>query len=95
VFVSLFKTKTGKYTEEEFDVAHLTFQETGKPLIYTYFQKATFSTSDVNIDDLVSLRDFKKKLSELGHFHTEYESTENLKRHFRDQLDKLRTTGLL
>ncbi len=33
MFVSLFKTKTGKYTEEEFDVAHETFKETGKPLI--------------------------------------------------------------
>jgi hypothetical protein len=95
VFVSLFKTKTGKYTEEEFDVAHQTFQDTGKPRIYTYFRKATVSTSDVNVDDLISLRDFKKKLGELEHFYTEYESIDGLQKHFRDQLDKLRGDGLL
>ena len=37
IFVSLFFTKTGKYTEEEFDVAHQQFH-TKKPLIYTYFK---------------------------------------------------------
>lgn len=95
VFVSLFETKTGKYTEEEFDVAHQTFQETGKPLIYTYFRQATVSISDVDVDDLISLRDFKKKLGELGHFYTEYGSDADLKRRFRDQLDKLRADGLL
>ena len=93
LFVSLFKTKTGKYTEEEFDVAHQTFRATGKPLIYTYFRTATVSTSDVNVDDLISLRNFQKKLGELGHFQAEYDSTEGLKRHFRDQLDKLREAG--
>lgn len=95
VFVSLFKTKTGKYTEEEFDVAHHTFQETGKPLIYTYFQKATVSTNASNRDDLMSLWDFQKKLGELGHFYTEYESVGGLQNHFRDQLDKLQAGGLL
>jgi hypothetical protein len=90
IFVSLFKTKTGKFTEEEFDVAHQTFQETGKPLIYTYFRKATVSTSASNRDDLISLWDFQKKLGELEHFFTEYESIEDLQKQFRDQLDKLR-----
>ncbi|MEO1394918.1 MAG: COR domain-containing protein [Cyanobacteria bacterium J06634_5] len=89
VFVSLFKTKTGKYTEEEFDVAHKTFQETNKPLIYTYFQKAEVSTSPSNKKALMSLWDFQEKLEELGHFWTEYDSIEGLKRHFRDQLDDL------
>jgi hypothetical protein len=95
VFVSLFKTKTGKYTEEEFDVAHRTFQATGKPLIYTYFLKATVSTSPSNRDDLISLWDFQNRLEELGHFFTEYESIAELKGHFRDQLDKLRADDLL
>ncbi|QUY40769.1 COR domain-containing protein [Acaryochloris marina] len=90
IFVSLFKTKTGKYTEEEFDVAYKTFKKTKKPLIYTYFRKTTVSTSDVNVDDLISLRDFKDKLSNLSHFYKEYESIEGLQGHFRGQLDKLR-----
>ncbi len=95
VFVSLFKTKTGKYTAEEFDVAHQTFQQTGKPLIYTYFRKASVSTSPSHRSDLLSLWDFQKKLDDLGHFRTEYESTDGLQRHFRDQLDKLRDGDLL
>ncbi|PSN17281.1 hypothetical protein C7271_18550, partial [filamentous cyanobacterium CCP5] len=95
IFVSLFKTKTGKYTEEEFDVAHQTFQTTRKPLIYTYFKKATVSTSNVDLDDLITLRDFKQKLSNLGHFYTEYEAIDGLQRHFRDQLDKLQDDGRL
>lgn len=36
VFLSLFKTKTGKFTEEEFDVAHQAFMQRKNPLIYTY-----------------------------------------------------------
>ncbi len=95
VFVSLSMTKTGKYTAEEFDVAHQTFQETGKPLIYTYFRKTTVSTSARHRDDLMSLWDFQKKLGELGHFYTEYESIDGLQRQFRDQLDKLRDDKLL
>jgi len=95
VLVSLFKTKTGKYTEEEFDVAWQTFQDTGKPLIYTYFRKATVSNSAANRADLISLWDFQHKLDKLGHFYTEYESADGLHRHFRDQLDKLQADGRL
>ena len=89
LFVSLFMTKTGKFTEEEFDVAHREFQNSGKPLIYTFFKDAQISTATADLDALISLRDFKKKLSELGHFYTQYDSTEHLKRQFKDQLEKL------
>jgi hypothetical protein len=95
VFVSLFKTKTGKYTEEEFNVAHKNFQKTGKPLIYTYFKKTTVSTSASNRKDLMSLWNFQEKLEEFGHFYTEYESIDGLQKHFRDQLNQLRTNDLL
>ena len=40
VFVSLFFTKAGKYTEEEFDVAYGQFKGSKRPLIYTYFKNA-------------------------------------------------------
>ena len=55
----------------------------------------TVSTSASNRDDLVSLWDFQKKLQEVEHFYTEYESIEGLQRHFRDQVDRLRADGLL
>lgn len=38
IFVSLFKTKAGKFTAEEFDIAFEQFQKTGKPRIYSYFK---------------------------------------------------------
>jgi len=95
LFISLFKTKTGKYTEEEFNFAHQTFKNTGKPLIYTWFKQASVSTSSSHRDDLLSLWNFQKKLSDLGHYHTEYKSIEDLQKQFRDQLDKLRDAGLV
>jgi len=39
IFVSLFFTKTGKFTKEEFETAFEQFNKTGKPQIYTYFKK--------------------------------------------------------
>jgi internalin A len=89
IFVSLFFTKTGKFTEEEFDTAHLVFKDTGKPHIYTFFKNACFKTGSAQEEDFKSLFAFKKKLESLGHFHTNYDSIEHLKRQFRDQLDKL------
>ncbi|HBP89205.1 MAG TPA: hypothetical protein DD706_16075 [Nitrospiraceae bacterium] len=95
IFVSLFMTKTGKFTEEEFDVAHQAFQEKDRPQIYTFFKKANISIDDAILDDLQSLRKFQDKLQRLGHFWTKYDNVEHLKRQFRDQLDKLLDQGLV
>ena len=93
VFVSLFFTKAGKFTEEEFDTAYRQFKEAGKPLIYTFFKNADIKTGSANKQDLKSLWAFQEALSELGHFHTGYDDIEHLKRQFRDQLDKLLEKG--
>jgi internalin A len=93
IFVSLFFTKTGKFTEEEFDTAHKQFKGTGKPLIYTFFKDTCGAKpTRENRKDFESLFDFQDKLSELGHFHTEYKDIEHLKRQFKDQLEKLYPT---
>jgi hypothetical protein len=93
IFVSLFKTKTGKFTEEEFNVAHEAFLTNKKPLIYTFFMKTNISNSSKNRAALNSLWDFQQKLSDLGHFYTEYESIPDLKLRFRGQLEMLRAEG--
>ena len=93
IFVSMFFTKTGKYTEEEFHTAHRQFKESGKPLIYTFFKNADIKTGSAKKQDLNSLWAFQEKLSELGHFHTVYDNTEHLKRQFKDQLEKLLVKG--
>jgi hypothetical protein len=89
VFVSLFFTKTGKFTEEEFDVAHRHFKASGKPLIYTFFKNADIKTGSARKEDLNSLWAFQERLDKLGHFYIRYDGIQDLKRQFRDQLDKL------
>ena len=89
IFVCLFFTKTGKFTEEEFEVAHRQFKDSGKPRIYTFIKNAEIKTGDAREEDLTSLWAFKKKLSNLEHFYTGYDHIEHLKRQFRDQLDKM------
>ena len=88
IFVSLFKTKTGRYTEAEFDAAHEAFLSTKKPLIYTYFKEALIGTSSIG-DEITTLLNFKKKLKRLRHYHTEYENIQDLQLKFREQLTLL------
>ena len=91
IVVSLFKTKVGKFTEEEFDVAWKSFQATGKPSIFTFFREYHLSGDEIKAKqkDLDSLHAFQQKLSDLGHFWTKYKDAEHLKRQFRDQLTRL------
>jgi hypothetical protein len=89
IFVSLFSTKTGKFTEEEFDTAHQQFKDTGKPLIYTFFKDTAVNVNTIQESDLLSLLKFKQRLKDLGHFYTPFSSSEDLKLRFRDQLAKL------
>lgn len=89
VFVSLFFTKTGKFTKEEFYVAHRQFLSTRKPLIYTFFKTPDVKAGRDRKDDLNSLWTFQEELDTLGHFYTGYDNIEHLKRQFRDQLDKV------
>ncbi len=89
VFVSLFGTKAGKYAEEEFDVAHRQFKNGGKPLVYTFFKDTEVKTGNAPRKDLESLWAFQDKLKKLEHFYNRYDTIENLKLQFRDQLDKI------
>jgi hypothetical protein len=94
IFVMLFFTKVGKYTEEEFETAFGQFKATNKPFIFTYFKDAAISTADLN-DDMLSLLQFKKKLGSLGHFYTTYKNSDELKYKFNQQLDKLAANGFI
>jgi hypothetical protein len=62
IFVMLFFTKVGKYTEEEFEIAFGQFKAANKPLIYTYFKDAQITTGSLDEQDTMSLFAFKKKL---------------------------------
>ena len=85
IFVSLFWTKTGKYTSEEFNEAYKHFKEKGKPSIYTYFKNTPISP---NIDTTSRFK-FIEELKVLGHYPTNYENIDNLKYQFKKQLQKI------
>jgi hypothetical protein len=95
VFVMLFYSKVGKYTEEEFETAFGQFKATNKPLIYTYFKDAEITTGSANKDDLETLWAFQEKVKALGHFYTVYKNVDALKFHFNQQLDKLAEKGFI
>src|SRR5208282_533887 len=95
IFVMLFFTKVGQYTQEEFETAFGQFEATKKPLIYTYFKDADTRTGNLNRKDVNSLLDFKEKLKELGHFNTVYKNLDDLKFKLDQQLNKLVENGVL
>jgi hypothetical protein len=95
VFVSLFCTKSGKFTDEEFEVAYGQFKSNGQPQIYTYFKNSQINMCDLRPEDANSLFAFKAKLKALGHYATNYDSIDSLKLHFSDQIRRLLVPGML
>lgn len=95
VFVMLFHTKVGPYTEQEFDTAFGRFQATGKPFVYTYFNSAPVDPDAVDPVDLASRQAFQARLKALGHFQTRYANVDALQLHFWQQLDKLVASGFI
>jgi hypothetical protein len=95
LFVMLFWTKVGQYTEEEFETAFGQFKSTNKPFIFMYFKDAEISVASANKKDLMSLKAFQEKLSALGHFYTVYKNVDELKYKFNQQLDKLASNGFI
>jgi hypothetical protein len=89
VFVSLFFTKAGPFTEEEFDAAHRQFKVSGLPHIFTFFKDAEIKTGSAIPADLQSLWAFKDKLTSLGHYPTMYRNVEHLKLQFGEQLRRV------
>jgi hypothetical protein len=88
IFIMLFFTKVGKYTQEEFEHAFKQFKETNKPFIFTYFKDAPLSSGDID-ESVLSLIQFKNKLKELGHFFTVYKNIDELNLKFDRQINKL------
>lgn len=88
IFVVLFHTRLGRYTNEEFEIAYDQFEKTKSPLIYTYFKE------EGRIVD-PAIEAFKDKLDKLGHFYGLYKNNDELKYKFDMQLDKLGNDGVI
>jgi O-acetyl-ADP-ribose deacetylase (regulator of RNase III) len=94
LFVMLFWTKVGPYTNEEFEAAFGQFKKTERPFVFTYFKTAPMTLDvDGRRNDLDSLFKFQDKLRTLGHYQTRYESVADLKLQLNQQLDRLCDSG--
>lgn len=89
IFISLFWTKVGKFSQEEFTNAQASFKETGKPIIYTYFKDAPINMKEIKRLDINSKFDFEKTLETLGHYPSSYTNIDDLKSQFKMQLEKI------
>ena len=95
LFVMLYWTKVGKYTNEEFDLARAQFLSAGQPLkIYTYC-KTIAPPASPSPADTDSLRVFGGKLHGISHFPIHYDSPEGLQLHFGTRLKDLFADGTL
>ena len=88
IFLMLFYTKVGKYTEKEFEKALTKFKKENKPRIYTFFKDDYVLTSQIG-PETISLINFKKKLEDLNHYTSTYNNIDNLKWLFGKQLEML------
>ena len=86
IFVMLVHNKVGKYSAEEFDNALNQYRSAQKPLIYVYMKKP-YTTE--NLNDIQTLLTFRQRLEEIKHYPVEYRTTDKLKEHFSDQINKL------
>lgn len=89
IFIALFRTKCGKYTEEEFNVAHEHFLAKQRPRIFVFFHDDKAKLGAASREDIQSLWAFQDKLKALGHYLTTFETVDALKLQFRTQLDLL------
>ena len=89
IFIMLFFSKVGKFTREEFETAFGKFQNSNKPLIYTYFKNTSIRIGDIIRNDIKSLWSFQDRLSELGHYQSTYDSMDSLENKFSTQLNKI------
>lgn len=89
IFVMLYCSKVGKYTEEEFTVAWENFKMHGKPLIFIYFNDTAVTMSNLKREEIDSLLKFQDLLKNLEHFATGYTNIDALLLNFTQQLEKL------
>lgn len=96
LFVLLFWSKVGNYTEEEFDTAYKTFQQTKlKPKIFTYYKTVSIRPTLRSNQSKQSVINFQNKLLSLGHFYHAYSNFDQLENHFTWQLLNLEASGFL
>lgn len=88
IFVMLFFSKVGKYSDEEFNIALESFKNKARPLILVFRKNAPINSLNIS-ENTQSLINFTQKLSEIEHFPIIYENLDGLVRIFFEQFDKI------
>ena len=81
MFIALFYKKAGVYTIEEYNVAIEEFQKKGYPKVLVYFKNL-----QNDYKESLALKEFKKRLYDMGFFWTTYSNQDSLHLHFLQQL---------
>ena len=87
-FVMLFYSKVGKYSLEEFNLAHTLFGDKGMPRIQVY-QKNIDLPKDLSKADYDSRHEFLELLKEMEHFPDLFDNPHKLVRDLEIAIDKL------
>ncbi|QEC76350.1 tetratricopeptide repeat protein [Mucilaginibacter ginsenosidivorax] len=89
IFVMLYESKVGEYTDEEYEFAYKRFKETGEPQVLV-FKKQTAKTTDS------SLKAFEAKIAQRdGQFKPRYTDADDLRVKLFSEIDKYFATGIL
>jgi len=95
IFIMLYWSKVGMYTNIEFDCALERFKRSSDCLKIFVFEKTETPPASQTIADKESLRAFKKKFNEAGQFAIKYQNASDLINEFGHNLDKLFESGYL
>lgn len=95
IFVMLYWTKVGKYTNEEFDLAWAQFLKEGQPKKIYVYKKSSSSLGSSRQADTDSLNAFDEKLRKLEQFPISYDSSSELEAKFSYDLRGLFDKGIL
>ncbi len=89
IFLMLYWTKVGKYTEEEYDFSYNRFLNSGKPVVFVYQKLA-----HVEVED--SVKAFQQKtLTQHQQFTPKFENANDLGVAFDNEMQKLFANGTL
>ena len=78
--------KAGSGTEEEFNNAYNRIVKKETVEIMFYFNDEPVKKSEVDTDELIKIKAFKKKISDFGTYHWTYDGAQNFEKVFRKQL---------
>jgi hypothetical protein len=82
-----FTPKSGKTPKKNSSTVLETFKDSDRLFIYTSFKNAAINTGDIT-PAIMTLLNFKQKISDLGHFYQNYADINDLKHQFGEQLVK-------